>query len=298
MKNQLKLRSVFLVFLGVFILSTGFHDLSAQNVKKNKVRLKADYVKIMNKEIYFDIRATSKIGESNINVSNIDITVYNEFDDENIKLGSATTNMKGENRFVVNDFSSIKPDSTNTYHILISFKGNDDFGKASKRISFKNADITSKLITIHGVDYITSSLKDSSKDSLISDVSITVQIERLFQPLFIGDEFNITDEYGTISVPIEKGIPGIDGNLIIEVVLDANDDYGTVKDIVIAPVGTVIVDESTFDDRTMWSPRNKTPLFLLIFPNLLIFGMWGLIIYLFFNLYKISKTKNENNENI
>jgi hypothetical protein len=270
--------------------STGFNDLNAQDAKKDKVRLKADYVKIMNKEVYFDIRATSKIGKKNINISNIDVTVYSELDNEKIKLGTTTTNMKGASRFVVKDFNSIKPDSTNTYNILISFKGNDDFKKASKRISFKNAGITTKLIYIHGVNYISSTLTDLSKDSLISDASLTVQVERLFQPLFIGEEFNITDEYGTISVPVEKGIPGIDGNLTIEVVLSDSEVYGTVKDIVIAPIGTVIVDESTFDKRTMWSPRNKTPLFLLIFPNLLILGMWGLIVYLFFNLFKITKS--------
>ncbi len=75
---------------------------------------------------------------------------------------------------------------------------------------------------------------------------------------------------------LEEGIPGVDGNLTFEVVLKESDDYGTVKAMVNAPIGIPIVDESTFDERTMWSPRNKTPLFLLIFPNLLIFGMWGI----------------------
>ncbi|VAW18293.1 hypothetical protein MNBD_BACTEROID04-89, partial [hydrothermal vent metagenome] len=95
---------------------------------------------------------------------------------------------------------------------------------------------------------------------------------------------------GAILVPVEEGIPGIDGNLTFEVVLNDSDDFGTVKAIVEAPIGVPIVDESTFDQRTMWSPRNKTPLFLLILPNLLIFSIWGLIIYLITNLFKITKS--------
>jgi hypothetical protein len=63
-----------------------------------------------------------------------------------------------------------------------------------------------------------------------------------------------------------------------------------VKAIVTAPVGSLIVDESTFDQRKMWSSRDKTPIFLLIFPNILIFGMLGLIVYLTLNLFKISKS--------
>jgi hypothetical protein len=291
-KSRLKLRSILLLFLGLFLFSSGQQHLYSQDSKKNKVRIKAYYVKVMNKEIYFDVSASSKIGKDNVDVSNIELTVYNEYDDEKVELGSTTTNMKGKSRFVVKDPNAIKADSTDTYNILISFKGNDAFKRASKRISFKDAEIEAKIITKDSLYYITAILKDTSTDSLITETSLKVQVQRLFQPLLIGEEFNLTDENGTIIVPIEEGIPGVDGKLNIEVVLSDSDVYGTVKDIVIAPVGIPIVDESTFDQRKMWSSRDKTPLFLLIFPNMLIFGMWSLILYLMFNLFKISKSKN------
>ena len=291
MKNQLKNKFIFLILLGVFLCSSSFQKVYAQDVKKNKVRLKADYVKIMDGEVYFDIKAGSRIDKKNVNVANIELTVFNEFEDEKIKLGTITTNMKGASRLVLKDFNSLKPDSTNTYNIVVSFKGNDKFKRASKSINFKNADIKAELITKDSINYIRASLIDVSKDSLISNESLKVQVDRLFQALPLGEEFNLTDKNGTIIVPIEEGIPGVDGNITIEVVLSNNEIYGTVKALVIAPIGTPIVDESTFDERKMWSPRNKTPLFLLIFPNLLIFGMWGLIVYLIFNLFKISKSK-------
>jgi len=295
MKGNLKLSSLFIALLGVFLFTTSFQNLYAQNAKKNKVRLKAYYVKIMNEEVYFDINASSRIDNKNVNVANIDLTVYNEYDDEKIELGTIKTDMNGAGRCVVKDFNSIKPDSTNSYNILISFKGNEDFSRASKRLTFRLANIKANLITKDSINYITASLLDVSKDSLIGDASLTVQVQRLFQPLFVGEEFYITDESGTIVVPVEEGIPGVDGNLTIEVVLSDSDDYGTVKAIVIAPIGKPIVDESTFDQRKMWSPRNKTPIFLLIFPNIIIFGMLGLIVYLMFNLFKISKSKTKTN---
>ena len=291
MKDPIKFRLIILLFLGVFLGNTGFYCMNAQDPKKNNVRLKVEYIKIMNEEIYFNITASSKIEKKNVDIPNIEIVVYNEYDDEEIGLGTAITNLKGEARFVVKDYNSIKPDSTNTYTVGVSFYGNDSFKKASKSISFKNADIDAKIITIDSLNYFTATLKDVTKDSLIGGASLSVQVERLFQPLFIGEEFYITDENGTIIVPVEHGIPGIDGNLNIEVVMYDNEEYGTVIDKFIAPIGVPIVMESTFDERTMWSPRNKTPLFLLIFPNLLILGMWGLIVYLTFNLLKIYKSK-------
>jgi hypothetical protein len=108
--------------------------------------------------------------------------------------------------------------------------------------------------------------------------------------LRIGEEFNFTDENGTILVPIEEGIPGVDGNLILEVVLKDHEEYGNVKALVKAAVGVPIKIESTYDQRTMWSPRNKTPWFILIFTNLLIISVWGIIVYLILNLFKINRS--------
>ena len=291
-KNQLNFRFIILAIVSVFLFSASFQDIYAQGTKIYKVRLKADYVKIMDEELYFDLNASSRIDKKNVNIANIELLIFNEFYDEEIKLGSVTTNMDGECRFVIKDINTLKPDSTNTFNIVVSFKGNDKFKRASKSISFKDALIKAELVTKDSINYIRAKLLDTSKDSLISDTSLTVQVQRLFMPLYIGEEFYLTDENGTILVPIEEGIPGVDGNLNIEVVLNESDDYGTVKAIVIAPIGTPIVDESTFDQRKMWSPRNKTPIFLLIFPNLIIFGMWGLIVYLIINLFKIYKSKN------
>lgn len=289
MKKQIYIRRFFFILLSVLCITSSF----AQKTKKSKVRLKAQYVKVMDSEIYFDISASSRVKKKNIKVANIELNIYNTYEDEKILIGKTITNMKGESKFSLKNLNSLKQDTTtNNYNILITFKGNDTYKKAKKSISFKNADIDAKLITKDSVNYISAILKDVSSDSLLSNRPLTVQLQRLFQPLFIGKEFNITDEDGTILVTIEEGLPGIDGNLTFEVVLNDSEEYGTVIAIVNAPIGVPIVDESTFDERTMWSPRNKTPLFLLIFPNLLIFGIWGLIIYLIANLFKINKSKN------
>ncbi|MDX5584049.1 MAG: hypothetical protein QNK20_03835 [Aureibaculum sp.] len=295
MKIQLKLSSLFIVLLGIFLFCTAFQNIYSQDAKKNKIRLKADYVKVVNNEVYLDIKASSKIDKKNVDVANIEVIISNEFDDQEIELGTVTTNMNGESRFVIKDFNTLKPDSTNTFNIALSFKGNDKFKRASKSISFKDAVIEAELITKDSINYITATLMDSYTDSVIVGETLNVQLQRLFMPFKIGEDFYSTDENGTIVVPIEEGMPGVDGILTFEVVLSDSDDYGTVKALVKTPIGIPIVDESTFDERTMWSPRNKTPLFLLILPNILTFGIWIIIIYLIINLFKIFKTKTKTN---
>ncbi|MFZ2431708.1 MAG: hypothetical protein WAW57_11215 [Lutibacter sp.] len=282
MRNPLITRHFFLVVLSVFLCTSVF--------AQDKVRLKAEYVKVMNEGVYFDIQATAKVNDENVNVSKIELVIYNLVGDEQVEIGKTITNMQGKSRFKLKDLNSVKPDSSNTYNIDISFAGNDKFSDASKSISFKNADIEAKLVSIDSVYYVTATLIDKSTDSLLVGESLKVQIQRMFKALPIGEEFNETDEDGTILVAIPKGISGLDGILAIEVVLSESEEFGTVKAIVNAPIGKPVVDESTFDERTMWSPRSKTPLFLLIFPNLLIFAIWGIIIYLITNLFKITKS--------
>ena len=59
MKDPIKFRLIFLLLAGMFLANTGFYSVNAQDTKKNKVRLKMNYVKVMNEEIYFDIEASS-----------------------------------------------------------------------------------------------------------------------------------------------------------------------------------------------------------------------------------------------
>ena len=278
-------RHFFFFFLSVFLCTSSF----AQKAKKDKVRLKANYFKIMNAEVYFDLQASARVDGENVDVSKVELVIFNVVGDEQLELGKATTNMEGKARFTLKDLSSLKPDSTNTYNIEISFDGNESFKGASKSLSFKNANIDAKLVTIDSINYVTATLVNKTTDSVIIGQLLKVQVQRLFKPLLIK-EFNETDENGTVLVSIPEGIPGVDGNIAIEVLLNDSDEFGTIKAIVNAPIGKPIVDESTFDQRTMWSPRSKTPLFLLIFPNLLIFGIWGIIIYLITNLFKITKS--------
>ena len=290
MKNMLKYPSVFLALVNVFLLSADFDKIYAQEAEKNALRIATDYVKTMDGEIYFDIKATARVKKQNMVVPKIELTVSNEVGDEEFELGKGITNMDGEYKLVLKSLNEIRPDSIGAYTIVVSFKGNDEYREASESISFKDAIIQAKMIKNDSTHFVSAILTDASSGSPIAEQGLQVRVQRLFRSLSIGEDSYNTDQDGTVLVPVEEGIPGVDGNLTFEVVLEDSDDYGTVKALVHAPIGVPVVNESTFDERTMWSPRTKTPYFLLIFPNLVIFTMWSFIIYLIINLFKIQKS--------
>lgn len=275
------------ILIGLLIFSS--YPGQAQGSKKERVRISVNYINIIDGDDLLNIKTTARINKETVFVSGIELEVLTEEEESERILGTTNTNMNGEARFVIKDTDNLKPDSTHTFNLQLRFKGNDTFRKASKSITFKKATISTELVSKDSLNYVSATLSDVGTDSVITGESMSVYVNRLFRPLRIGEEFNITDDNGTIFVNIDSDIPGIDGILDIQVVLEEHDEYGTVKAQFQAPVGVPVVEETTFFKRTMWSSRDKTPLFLLIFPNLLILAMWGIIVYLFINLFKIAK---------
>ena len=289
MKNYQNFKLLIVAIIGFLFFLSGSQHVLAQN-KKNRVRINLEYVKIDNKEHFINIKASARIDRQTVEVAHVDMDVAQIVNDEEKELGNTVTSAAGLSKFVIKDFNSLEPDSTGTYHFIVSFRGNGEFKKASKEISFKNADIEAELVTRDSINYITARIIDTSLDSSVADVPLTVQVKRLFRPLKLGEDFYMTDDNGEIEVAVEDGIPGIDGNLTLEVLLKENDDYGTISSSIIAPIGKKVVRESTFHQRTMWSPRGKTPIFLLFLTFSFIIIVWGIFVYLFRNLIKIVKS--------
>ena len=290
MKNLHQLYKLSLVLLvGLFFTLIPGHEANAQQ-KKERVRLNADYVKVTGKEHYLDIKASARIDRQTVPVSKIDLTVASVLDDEETEIGTVSTNSAGTAKFVIEDFASLEPDSTGVYNLIVIFDGNDTFKKGSRDVSFRDATIVTELVERDSLNFISARITDTALDSALAEIDLNVQVERLFRPWKIGEDYYSTDEDGSIEVEIPEGIPGVEGILNLEVVLKESDDYGTVKTVLAAPVGEVIVDESTFDQRTMWSPRGKTPVVLLAVTYSFIIIVWGIFLYLGINLYRIVKS--------
>ena len=288
MKLKLKVhingyRRLWMFMVLLFVL-----PISAQN-KKERLRIGAVYTKIMDGPVYLDLATSARIDRSNVDVPGIDLEVYYEIDGEEHPLGNITTGSNGKARYTLENLDRIQPDSTGLFILGASFGGNDTFRRASRSLEFRDAAIRAELQKQDSINYIAASLSDVGLDSLVEDALINVNVKRMFKPLRISEEFLMTDSEGSILVPIPADIPGKDGLLEIEVVLEENDTYGIVKTSLEAQVGTPIVYKSTYDQRAIWARSSKTPIFILIFTGILVLGSWGLVLYLIINMYKIAK---------
>lgn len=291
MKNRFSVRLIakFLTLLFVLAIS----DMGLAQAKKEKLRLSVKYFKTSEQDAYLNILARFKGDNGFENVPGISVEIFQVVEEDSlIRLGTSETDGNGISKFVIKNYRQHISDTTSTLSYLVTFEGNDAFKGTEQDVSVEDITLKAEVKMIDSLNYVVARLSNPLGDSAIVEGELKVRLKRLFKPLTIGDDTYFTDENGEISVELPSDLPGENGNLTFEVVLDDSDTYGTVIASVESPIGVPIVDQSTYDEQTLWSPRNKTPLFLWIFPNLIIFGIWTVIILSILNLIKIYKSNS------
>ncbi|MBE0423347.1 MAG: hypothetical protein IBX66_05360 [Lutibacter sp.] len=294
MKKNININVFFLATLSLLFLGLLPQKTYAQE-EKNPVSISLTYTKIIGVSSIFEIKTTTRIDKQTSAVKNIELSISNDTDEENIVLGKVTTDKEGFAKFELKDLGSLNKDAENFYNFTVQFDGNDAFEEASEVIRFKDAKIDAELLSEDDgegniVNSIAATLMESGTDTPIEGADLKVQVQRMIRPLTIGEDFYTTEEDGTILAELRNDIPGIDGKLNFEVVLKESEDYGTVKAIVETSIGVPIIDKSSFDQRTLWGSRAKAPIFLLVALNLVLFCVWGTLCYLTYNLFRIKKS--------
>lgn len=274
----------------IFLLTVG--DLFAQ--EKHRVRVSLSYIAEMPNTSKVALQARFRGEDGFEPASRLTFDIFNVYpNDSLIAVGSKTTDNMGKAMFDLPDLNSQYRDSLGSFTYRVIHREHVSYQPVERDISFKRSQLDAYLVEEAGISQLKVTLTDLHSGEPVADRPLEVGVQRLFGMLKIGGDFHLTDDTGSVLVPIENDIPGLHGKLMLEARLMDDDDFGTVHSRVEAPIGVPIVDTSTFDQRTMWSPPSKTPLFWLTIPNLMIIAVWGAIVFLIVNLYKISKVNNK-----
>lgn len=277
-----------LIIVIVCAIFMGFINTSVNAQKKQKARVSVNFIKVGNVNT-LNISGKYKDHKKYEQAEGLELNVYQNLANDSVNLlGKVTLNKAGKGVINIDKAFVNKLDS---YDFNILHNGSKMFKKVSKSLSVKVAYLKAEIKEGDKNPIIAATFTDADNNP-IEGMELKFKLQRLFSPIKIGEGFYFTDKSGAINVPITTKMPGINGELNYEVVLADSEDYGTIKTIVKTNIGSVIKDLSTFDERTMWSPPQKAPWVAIIIPNLLIFGIWLILFYLIFNLYRISKQKN------
>ena len=165
--------------------------------------------------------------------------------------------------------------------------GQEAMEDAIVSISFSEEDNTKTIIA-----------KASDQTGLpIEDLELYFFVKRTFSLLPIGDGFNATDENGILEIEFPNDLPGdTEGNVIIVTKIIESDLYNDLSLEVTKNWGLpVILEDPKIEKRSLWAAAANAPISLIIVIGTMIIGVWYIICYILFKLYRISRVKRINN---
>ncbi|NCT09552.1 MAG: hypothetical protein GW772_05670 [Flavobacteriia bacterium] len=252
-------------------------------------RLTLNYIKDYKNGAGIKAKVVYKEGRSYLPAQEVKLILLNanvkDSNGDATKISQISTNENGEVFFKLDS----KKFGNQEQLFKVVLENNSKFEDLEEEVSFKDAFLKASLEQDEDSKTIKILLTDANNEP-IAEENISVKLQRLYGLMQIGeDETYETDESGEIEVAIDQVLYSKNGKLDFIIKLDESDTYGTIIELVKADFGTIMESKDSYNDKTMWGSALKAPLFVLIIPNLLLLGIWGTIVLLIINLYKIFK---------
>lgn len=243
---------------------------------------------------YLSINVRKKIGKRFEPIAGADVRLFLEASEETIQLGNVASNSKGEGKLLLSGDLITTLNQLDEYSFYAEMSETDSLEEVTEYLVIKPSRL--RIVTEDSDSSISVILQTRTNGNWepFEGAEVAVFIQRRFGKILVGEEFNVTDENGVVELTFDTAIPG-DGNglLTLESAIEDNDELGNVYATTDTYWGLPMVAADGFYKRTLWGTRDRTPWWLLIFPNAMIAGVWGVIIYLIVLIFKMKTLSKE-----
>ena len=296
--NMYRKNKYTIAFLAMAICLCNFSYCFAQDSTKPELNVNVGYYMTGNKLIYLMVRAKAKINSKFQPISNSVISLYLDSVASDHFIAKVTTNDAGVAKAVIT--TSLKPfwDLSSSHRFIGIAEAGKGFDETKTETSVTRSKIEIDTLTDGATKNIkvTVSKFENNNCTPAKDVEMKVGIHRLGGVLSAGkEETYTTDSTGTVTVEFNKdSIPGDEkGNIALVAKVEDNDQFGNLLFEKTVPWGIALKeDKNFFDQRTLWSTKFRTPYWLLFLAYSIVIGVWGTLVYLVLQMFKVKKMGN------
>jgi hypothetical protein len=132
----------------------------------------------------------------------------------------------------------------------------------------------------------------TSEDKPVAEIAVKLSVKRLFGQLPIGGDVS-TDETGVASFEFPDNLPlNPEGKLEVTAAVEDDENYGSFDVTTETQIGTK-VDLSNLEkrERSLSGGRDRAPIYFIIASVVIISGIWGTLIYVVLQVFKLKKLK-------
>lgn len=300
MKNKCWLIIIFSILAGynVFSQEPATSDTTSPAPEEKAVPeliLNMRYFQPVNNIPYLQVSANTKLERNLTPKKDLTGNVYINDTSASSLLGKLKTDEKGESRiFIPATFKPVWDSSTNFTFIAIT-DAQGEFESKTIELQLTKAKLTIDTSSDGETRNITANVTELKNGEWVpaKDVELKIAVKRLLGNLPVGEEETYTtDSTGTAIAEFTRdSLPGNSkGDLILEVRTEDNEYYGNLFAEKTVPWGVTPKTDNTFNNRSLWGTRFKTPIWLLTSAYAIILGVWAVLIYLIIIFFKIRKT--------
>ena len=295
--NKMK-TSKFLVLIVSFLIV--FHSaVNAQDEPaKPKQVVTLRYFNENNRFQYLLLESRLKTGKKLEPIANKAFQVYLDSNSSPNLVGKVKTDREGKVKTLIpaNLKSVWDAASTHTFLVMAETPGTEE--EVPTEFTITKSKITIDTTNEDGVRNITATVMKFENGNWVpaENVEMKLGVLRMDKSILsAGDEATYTtDSSGIATAEFKReNLPGdAKGNLTLAASVEDNDELGNL--IIDKPVhwGVAVKEDKTFfDQRALWTTRFKTPYWLLMIAYSISIGVWGTILYLIFQLFKIKKLR-------
>jgi hypothetical protein len=288
------MKSLFNFYLVLFSLCLQLHvsiSANAQDSGGKSLLVDISYHSLNNALVYLSVHAKTKDKGKFQPVAGARFRLYLDKDSANCFAGDAVTDIKGS------ALTFLPPSLKNQWnsaasHTFIAISDEEGgFNPSRTEASIIKAHL--EIDTGQGRTIIAKIVELKNGEwAPAKAVEIKIAIKRSGSDLAVSDKDSYTtDSTGIISAEFHRdGIPGDKNGLLTLVAkVEDNDTYGNLRVEKSERWGTALQLTDTFDKRSLWAARFKTPVWLLAMEYSIFISVWSVVVYLVFQIIKIIK---------
>lgn len=245
---------------------------------------------------YLLLQSSLKTGKKLEPLANKVFQLYLDVNDPANLITKILTDKNGQAKAIIPVRLKSLWDSASTHTFVVVAEGTSKEEETTTEFTITKSKINIDTTNEGGVRNITASVMKLENETWVpaADVEMKIGVVRMDKSILsAGDEATYTtDSTGIATVEFKKdSLPGdLKGNIVLAASVEDNDELGNL--LIEKPVSwgvAVKEDKSFFAHRALWTIRSKTPYWLLIMAYSITIGVWGTILYLVFQLFKLKK---------
>jgi hypothetical protein len=209
-------------------------------------------------------------------------------------LQSFHSTTTGEQRIYIPASFKAAWDAASSFTFIAVSAANKEFDETKGEAKVSKAKIEIDTSRTDETKNVTVSVKELQNGEWLpaKGVELKIAIKGSLGNLPIGDEETYTtDSTGSVTAEFKRDslLGDVKGNFILLARTEDNESYGNLFAEKKVNWGVAPIMNDSFNQRSLWATRSKTPIWLLGLAGAIIAGVWGTIIYLILQMIRIRK---------